>query len=147
MVFGIDEARVSIEYVGEAVARAGRSDEILDGRGAGQGIACIDVPHVVARGSVEALVHRIIDPLITFAIDLGFRSQLADELQRVVLRSSVDDEVLDVWVGLCRDAAERACDRAGSVVANRDDGYTWLHRSRQGIGDYSAALSRSSAVR
>ena len=79
-----------------AVARAGRSDEVLDGGGAGQGIACIDVPYVVARGSVEPLVHRIIDPLITFAIDLGLGSQLADELQRVVLRSSVDDEVLDV---------------------------------------------------
>lgn len=127
LILGINESGITVEHIGEGGSTTGGTYKLFDSRGGGESIASIDVPYIVPCSTVKSLIHRIVDPLIWLAIDFGLRCKLSHQLQRVVLGCAIDDEVLDMGIGLCRDAAQGARDGLRSIVADGDDGDMWLH--------------------
>lgn len=127
LILGINESGIAVEHIGEGGSITGGTYKLFDSRRRGKGIAGIEEPYIVSRSTIKSLIHRIVDPLIWLAVDFGLRSKLSYQLQRVVLRCAIDDEVLDMGIGLCGDAAEGAGDGRRRIVADGDDGDVWLH--------------------
>ena len=133
LILGINETGITIEHIGEGGSTAGSTYKLFDSRRRGKGIASIDVPYIVSRSTIKSLIHRIIDSLIWLAVDFGLRSKVAHQLQRVVLGCAIDDEVLDMGIGLSCDAAQGAGDGRRRIVADGDDGDVWLHHLMEEI--------------
>lgn len=127
LILGINESGIAVKYIGEGSSTAGSTYQFFDSRGGGESIASINVPHIVPRSMVESLVHRIIDSLVWLAVDFGLGGKITHQLQRVVLGCAINDKVLEVWIGLSRDAAQGAGDGRRRIVADGDDGDMWLH--------------------
>ena len=133
LILGINETGITIEHIGEGGPTAGSTYQLFDSSGGGESIASIDVPYIVSRSTVKSLIHRIVDALIWLAVDFGLRSKVVHQLQRVVLGCAIDDKVLDMRIGLCRDAAQGARDGHRCIVADGDDGDVWLHHLMEEI--------------
>ena len=116
LILGIYESGIAVEHIGERGSTTGGTYKLFDSRRRGKGIASSEVPYIVSRSTIKSLVHRIVDPLIWLAVDFGLRSKVAHQLQRVVLGCAIDDEVLDMGIGLCGDAAEGTSDGLRSIV-------------------------------
>ena len=127
LILGINETGIAIKHIGEGVATAGSTYQLFDSRGGGESIASIDVPYIVPCSMVKSLIHRIVDPLIWLAVDFGLRSKVTHKLERVVLGCAIDDKILDMGIGLSRDATQGAGDGRRRIVADGDDGDMWLH--------------------
>ena len=127
LILGINESGISVEHIGERGSTTGGTYKLFDSSRRGKGIASIDVPYIVSRSTIKSLIHRIVDPLIRLAVDFSLRSKVAHQLQCVVLGCAIDDEILDMGIGLCRDAAQGARDGRRCIVADGDDGDLWLH--------------------
>ena len=127
LILGINETGIAIKHIGEGGSTAGSTYQLFDSRGGGESIASIDIPYIVPCSTVKSLIHRIVDPLIWLAVDFGLRCKITHQLQRVVLGCAIDDKVLDMGIGLSRDATQGAGDGRRRIVADGDDGDVWLH--------------------
>ena len=76
----------------------------------------------LACRALQALVQRIVDPVIGFAHqNRGLIGLGAQDVEGAIARSAVDDDVLDLAIGLGAEAAQRLSDRVTPVVDHGDD--------------------------
>ena len=127
LILGINETGITVKHIGEGGPTAGSTYQLFDSRGGGESIASIDVPYIVPLSTIKSLIHRIVDALIWLAVDFGLRCKVAHQLERIVFGCAIDDKVLDMWIGLSRDATQGAGDGRRRIVADGDDGDVWLH--------------------
>ena len=86
---GVDELCLAVHHVGAFLGLRGDAGERVGG---GKGIAGIQEDEVVAMGTVDGLVHGVVEALVGFAPHhSAWDISLLDELQRVVGRGTVDD--------------------------------------------------------
>ena len=86
----------------------------------------------IARGHGKAFVHRIVDALVGFTdpthTPTKARFVFTDDIEGAILRSPVDDDVLEVLEGLREDAVHRVAQGALRIIGGGDDGDLHLFR-------------------
>ena len=90
---------------------------------AGKSITCIQEADVSPTRTLDALVHRIIQPLVGFAehTQRG-NGRTTHDIERVVGRCAIDDEHLVVGVRLTLHALQCWGDNSRSIPRDSDDG-------------------------
>ena len=106
----VDDVAVSgrgVEDVGEQMRRR-------------EGVAAVDVQHIVARGEAETLVHRVVESLVGFGYNDGDAvAVFPDYLHRGVLALAVDDYVFERGIILPDYAHDGAADVLFAVEYHR----------------------------
>lgn len=111
---------VAIEEVG--LVRLKSSADGADRVRRAERIACIEIPDVDAGSMAQPFIHRIVEPMVRLGVDDSTRVERLDERERLVLGSSIDDEVLKALVALLGKAAQGGCYGCLRIVADGDDG-------------------------
>lgn len=92
-----------------------------------QFVAGVEETDVVARGEAESLVHGIVQTAVRFTHHFGKVLAVdAGHLQCAVLRRTVDEDVLDVRIGLFGHTLQGAFQRLFGVVGDGDEGEGWV---------------------
>lgn len=127
----VHDIGISIKHARQVLALAYASLHILQGIVRRKHVSRIQKHEIVARGTVDALVHGVIESLVGFRIHhdfVGILSSLCPVLvcpnhcQGLVLRNTIYDQVLDVAVSLLIDTIQRTLQHTLSIVGTSYDG-------------------------
>ena len=130
----IDDVGQSVEHGRQLGARQlvqmASAGYLLQRIGRGEGVARVHIDDIVAHDLRQALVHRVVDALVGLRLDddlmsaarlVGLLLVGLDDLDRLVGRRPVDDEVLHVLVGLTEHAVEGPADDGRGVISDGDN--------------------------
>ena len=120
LVSTIYNHRIAIEEV--RLVRLKSSADGADRVRRAERIARIEIPDVGAVSLAQPFIHRIVESMVRLGVDGSTRVERLDERERVVLGSSVYDEVLEALVTLLGKAAQGGRDGCLRIVADGDDG-------------------------
>ena len=109
------------------VAPAGYLLQRIRGR---KGVARVHIDDIVAHDLRQAFVHRVVDALVRLRLDDDLMSGVRlvrlllvslHDLERLVSRRPVDDEMLHVLIGLAEHAVEGPLDDGRGVISDGDN--------------------------
>ena len=93
-----------------------------------EGITCIKEDEIVTSRLVQSLVHRVIESMVGFRLDddgVGYLLLICFcHLDGVILRGTVDNQVLNVLARLSADTVERPLQDGSRLVSNSNNGYS-----------------------
>ena len=107
-----------------------RLGHTLEHRVRGVEVIGVEDAYHIARGTGNALVHRVIYASVRLARPMQppaeARLIASHDVHRVVARCSIDDDQLDVAVCLSQDTLKRVTYRPPAVVSGGDDRYSHI---------------------
>lgn len=126
MSFVVDDGCLSIDDIRDfraVVVRQHRVHDALQCVVFMQAVTGVEETDIVACRQSQAFVHGVIQPFVRFTDDrVDVFSVSFDDVQGVVGRSPVDDDVFHIAIGLCDDALYRVFQDCACIVGHSDDG-------------------------
>ena len=123
----ISDSRITVDNS----RRTGTVGNGLDGRRCVQGIPCIQKDHIVARSTLQSLVHRVIQSLVGLRPYQDLMPALVFIVpgngHRVILRSTINNQMLYQGIGLAGHTVEGTLQAASRIISDCDNGNAYHH--------------------